>query len=55
MHELEGVKPVVSSSRYYPYGSNLVHVVGYVGEASTRDIERMEEIKENLVPGLKVG
>ena len=55
LHELEGVKPVVSSSRYYPYGSNLVHVVGYVGEASIRDIERMEEIKENLVPGLKVG
>ena len=55
LHELEGVKPVVSSSRYYPYGSNLVHVVGYVGEASIKDIERMEEIKENLVPGLKVG
>ena len=55
LHELEGVKPVVSSSRYYPYGRNLVHVVGYVGEASIRDIERMEEIKENLVPGLKVG
>ena len=55
LHELEGVKPVVSSSRYYPYGSNLVHVVGYVGEASIRDIERMEEIIENLVPGLKVG
>ncbi len=55
LHELEGVKPVVSSSRYYPYGSNLVHVVGYVGEASIKDIERMDEIRENLVPGLKVG
>ncbi len=55
LHELEGVKPVVSSSRYYPYGSDLVHVVGYVGEASLKDIERMEAIKENLVPGLKVG
>ena len=55
LHELEGVKPVVSSSRYYPYGSNLVHIVGYVGEASIKDIERMEEIKDNLVPGLKVG
>ena len=55
LHELEGVKPVVSSSRYYPYGSNLVHVIGYVGEASIKDIERMDEIRENLVPGLKVG
>ena len=55
LHELEGVKPVVSSSRYYPYGKNLVHIVGYVGEASIKDIERMDAIKENLVPGLKVG
>tara|TARA_B100000530_G_scaffold324310_1_gene260943 strand:+ start:257 stop:2224 length:1968 start_codon:yes stop_codon:yes gene_type:complete len=55
LHDLEGVKPVVSSSRYYPYSGNLVHVVGYVGQASLKDIERMEAIKENLVPGLKVG
>ena len=55
LHELEGIKPVVSSSRYYPYGNNVVHVVGYVGDASLKDVERMEEIKENLVPGLKVG
>ena len=55
LHELEGVKPVVSSSRYYPYGNNLVHVVGYVGEPSLEDVDRMETIRENLVPGLKVG
>ena len=55
LHELEGVKPVVSSSRYYPYANNLVHIVGYVGQASIKDIERMKEIRENLVPGLKVG
>jgi len=55
LHELEGVKPVVSSSRFYPYKNDLVHVVGYVGAASPKDIERKEIIKENLVPGLKVG
>ncbi len=55
LHELEGVKPVVTSSRYYPYSENLAHVVGYVGQASLDDIERMDAIKENLVPGLKVG
>ncbi len=55
LHELEGVKPVVSSSRFYPYKNDLVHVVGYVGAASPKDIERKEVIKENLVPGLKVG
>ena len=53
LHELEGVKPVVSSSRFYPYKNDLVHVVGYVGAASQKDIERDEIIKENLVPGLK--
>ena len=55
LHELEGAKPVVSSSRYYPYGNDLVHIIGYVGEPSLVDIERLQEIKENLVPGLKVG
>ena len=55
LHDLEGAKPVVSSSRYYPYGNDLVHIIGYVGEPSLNDIERLEEIKENLVPGLKVG
>ena len=55
LHDLEGAKPVVSSSRYYPYGNDLVHIIGYVGEPSLVDIERLQEIKENLVPGLKVG
>ena len=47
LHELEGVKPVVSSSRFYPYKDDLVHVVGYVGAASQKDIERDDIIKEN--------
>ena len=55
LHELEGVKPVVSSSRFYPYKNDLVHIVGYVGAASPKDIERKDIIRENLVPGLKVG
>ena len=55
LHELEGVKPVVSSSRFYPYKNDFVHIVGYVGAASQKDIDRKDIIKENLVPGLKVG
>ncbi len=55
LHEIEGAKPVLSTSRYYPYANDLVHVVGYVGDASTSDIENKKEIKENFVPGLKVG
>ena len=54
LHELEGAKPVLSTSRFYPYANDLVHIVGYVGDASLKDIEK-PEIKENFVPGLKVG
>ena len=54
LHELEGAKPVLSTSRFYPYANDLVHIVGYVGDASPKDLEK-PEIKENFVPGLKVG
>ena len=27
LHEIEGAKPVLSTSRYYPYANDLVHVV----------------------------
>ena len=33
----------------------MVHVLGYVGEASQSDINNYEFIKENHVPGLRVG
>ena len=44
----------MSTSRYYPYSNDLVHVVGYVGDATTQDIQN-KKIEENFVPGLKVG
>ena len=37
LHELEGAKPVLSTSRFYPYANDLVHIVGYVGDASIKD------------------
>ena len=55
LHEVEGAKPVLSTSRYYPYGKDFVHIIGYVGDASPKDIENKKEIEENFVPGLKVG
>ena len=55
LHEIEGAKPVLSTSRYYPYGKYFAHIVGYVGDASVKDIQSKKEIKENFVPGLKVG
>ena len=54
LHEIEGAKPVLSSSRYYPYSNDTVHIVGYVGDASVEDLSK-KAIKENFVPGLKVG
>ena len=55
LHELEGAKPVLSTSRFYPYANDLVHIVGYVGDASIKDLKKKKEIAENFLPGLKVG
>tara|TARA_Y100000590_G_scaffold413143_1_gene508698 strand:- start:1281 stop:3179 length:1899 start_codon:yes stop_codon:yes gene_type:complete len=55
LHDVEGTKPVLSTSRYYPYSNDLVHIIGYVGDASVKDIESKKEIEKNFVPGLKVG
>ncbi len=55
LHELNGAKPVLSIARNYPYSDNYSHVLGYVSEASIKDINRNEIIKNNHVPGLKVG
>ena len=55
LHDVEGTKPVLSSSRFYPYANDLVHIIGYVGDASAKDIETKKEVEKNFVPGLKVG
>ena len=55
LHDLTGAKPVLSVSRNYPFNDNYTHVLGYVSEASEKDILNNELIKNNHVPGLKVG
>ena len=55
LHDLVGAKPVMSVSRNYPFNENYTHVLGYVSEASEQDIVNNETIKDNHVPGLKVG
>ena len=55
LYDLNGVKPVISISRNYPYKDNYTHVIGYVSQANQNDIEENETIKRNFVPGLKVG
>jgi penicillin-binding protein 2 len=55
LHDLVGAKPVLSVSRNYPFNENYTHVLGYVSEASEKDILDNEIIKNTFVPGLKVG
>ena len=55
LHELSGAKPVLSVARSYPYKENYTHVLGYVAQASERDLANNENIKSKHVPGLRVG
>ena len=55
LHDLTGAKPVLSVSRDYPFDEHYTHILGYVSEASEKDILNNEKIKLNHVPGLKVG
>ena len=55
LYDLNGVKPVISISRNYPFKENFTHVLGYVSQANDQDILSNEIIKEKFVQGLKVG
>ena len=55
LHELSGVKPVLSVSRNYPFKENYTHLLGYVAQASQNDLLNNENIKNKHVPGLRVG
>jgi penicillin-binding protein 2 len=55
LYDLNGVKPVVSISRNYPYKDNYTHILGYVSQANEKDILSNEIIKDKFVQGLKVG
>jgi len=55
LHDLTGAKPVLSISRNYPFADNFTHILGYVSEANASDILNSEVIKNNHVPGLKIG
>jgi len=55
LHELAGVKPVLSVARSYPFKENYTHLLGYVAQASQKDLLANENIKNKHVPGLRVG
>ena len=55
LYDLNGVKPVISISRNYPYKEFYTHLLGYVSQANEQDILSSDDIKNKFVPGLKVG
>ena len=55
LYDLNGVKPIISISRNYPFKENYTHILGYVSQANEKDIISSEIIKETFVQGLKVG
>lgn len=42
-HRLPGVRVEAELIRYYPYGSSLVHAIGYVGRINERELKRVSE------------
>lgn len=47
-HRFPGVEIKSYQRRFYPYGSALTHVIGYVGKINDKDVERLD--KEGLLP-----
>ena len=55
LYDLNGVKPIISISRNYPFKDSYTHILGYVSQANENDIFSSDIIKEKFVQGLKVG
>ena len=55
LYDLNGVKPIISISRNYPFKESYTHILGYVSQANENDIFSNNIIKEKFVQGLKVG
>lgn len=41
-HRLPGVRVEANLIRYYPYGSSLVHALGYVGRINERELQKVD-------------
>ncbi len=54
LHELQGVEPIVSVARIYPFESTS-HIVGYVSQASAKDLEKKKYLRDMSVAGMVVG
>ncbi|MFQ1701858.1 penicillin-binding protein 2 [Loktanella agnita] len=53
---LPGVRSEVGLSRYYPFGADLAHIVGYVGPVSDYDLDRINDPDPLLrIPRYQIG
>jgi len=55
LHEIQGIKPVVSLARRYADEGSSAHVIGYVSDTSVKDLENSKFLRDINIPGLKVG
>jgi len=55
LHEIQGIKPVVSVARKYLKDGSSTHIIGYVSDVSVKDLENSELLREIDIPGLKTG
>ncbi len=53
--ELPGVAPSRGFARFYPGGSAVGQLVGYVGAASAKEYERENKNPLLIIPGVKIG
>ena len=55
LHDLQGIKPVVSVARKYFEDGSSSHLIGYVSDVSQKDLKNSELLREINTPGLKTG
>ena len=55
LHEIPGIKPVLSVARKYYEDGSSSHIIGYVSDASVKDLESSKLLREINTPGLKTG
>ena len=55
LHEVQGIKPVVSVARKYIEDGSASHIIGYVSDVSIKDLENNEVLRNMKIPGLKTG
>ena len=53
--DLQGVVPQRGFSRYYPTGSSVGHLIGYVGPANAEEYDEADRNPLLVTPGYKIG